>query len=359
MEVNTFDSVARDKFIPALTGLRAIAAYMVFAHHFNPFPSGNVLHSIVNEMHAGVSVFFVLSGFLICYRYESTAASMSTWMQTYFQNRVARIYPLYFILTILTFAVAEGDWNWRDFILNITLLKGFSDALKFRGIAQGWTLTIEEVFYLTAPLLFLLTTRRLWIWPLAALVVGGLLVMINFNTQPSAFFGDTQFMLIYTFFGRSTEFAVGVYLARRYRRDNAPWHGVKTTTLAGVSVIVILLAMSQSYHPSQVSLESTVSIILNNFVLPFAIGAFLLGLLKERSMIQWLLECSPLQLLGKSSYAFYLIHIGVIQAALSLWVTQNTIVLFILLNVGAIGLYLFIEEPLRKVIRSNDPVGQT
>jgi peptidoglycan/LPS O-acetylase OafA/YrhL len=47
-------------YIPALTGVRAIAAFLVFFHHANqaefPFP----LFRVLNEFHIGVTVFFVL-----------------------------------------------------------------------------------------------------------------------------------------------------------------------------------------------------------------------------------------------------------------------------------------------------------
>ena len=54
-----------NSYIPALTGVRAIAAFLVFFHHFNqldfPFP----LRRTFNEFHMGVTMFFLLSGFLI------------------------------------------------------------------------------------------------------------------------------------------------------------------------------------------------------------------------------------------------------------------------------------------------------
>ena len=39
--------------------------------------------------------------------------------------------------------------------LNIFFIRGFFDDLKFTGVGQGWSLTVEECFYLLAPVLFI------------------------------------------------------------------------------------------------------------------------------------------------------------------------------------------------------------
>ena len=51
-------------YLPALTGVRAIAAFMVFFHHFNQASFPYPIYRVLNEFHTGVTVFFVLSGFL-------------------------------------------------------------------------------------------------------------------------------------------------------------------------------------------------------------------------------------------------------------------------------------------------------
>ena len=56
------------EIFPSLTGIRAIAAYMVFIHHYNTFANKG-LHDFFGEFHIGVTLFFVLSGFLIAHRY--------------------------------------------------------------------------------------------------------------------------------------------------------------------------------------------------------------------------------------------------------------------------------------------------
>ena len=98
-------------YLPALTGVRAVAAYLVFLHHFNPFQSAGtaqLLHRIVLELHIGVAIFFVLSGFLITLRYSNSTQWTWRWWGTYLRNRFARIYPMYFLLTCAFFL-----WQFR------------------------------------------------------------------------------------------------------------------------------------------------------------------------------------------------------------------------------------------------------
>ena len=98
----------RREYFPALTGLRAVAAAMVVLHHFNPINPARFgwrVHGLVAELHIGVTVFFVLSGFLIGYRYVGGSPVA---LRTYFANRFARIYPMYFLLTTVTFVLVYG-----------------------------------------------------------------------------------------------------------------------------------------------------------------------------------------------------------------------------------------------------------
>jgi len=154
-------------YIPALTGVRAMAAYLVFISHYcyvfdDNFP--HIVQRFLGEFHIGVSIFFVLSGFLIAFRYYDNFSLTSDWFKQYLKNRVARIYPMYFLLTTAAFiayhftkeaSVVNGfDHPIGLFFMNITFVRGFFDQFKFTGIGQGWSLTVEECFYFSAPLMF-------------------------------------------------------------------------------------------------------------------------------------------------------------------------------------------------------------
>ncbi len=114
-----------ERYIPALTGLRAVAAYLVFLHHYNPASPGTLAHRVFEQGYIGVTVFFVLSGFLMYHRYADAYFRQENWSwQRYLQNRFARIYPLYALLLLIT----AGVTAWRGepmsfpvFILNVTL----------------------------------------------------------------------------------------------------------------------------------------------------------------------------------------------------------------------------------------------
>ena len=67
------------RMIPALTGLRAVAAYAVFLHHYNPAPAGTFGYRLFAQGYVGVSIFFVLSGFLIHYRYANNVLTGRAW----------------------------------------------------------------------------------------------------------------------------------------------------------------------------------------------------------------------------------------------------------------------------------------
>ena len=94
--------------IRALTSLRMIAALLVFLHHCYytyVIEHLGIFAGIVRQGHIGVTIFFVLSGFLITMRYypkfDSAGFRGRRLVFDYFRKRFARIYPLYFSVWFL------------------------------------------------------------------------------------------------------------------------------------------------------------------------------------------------------------------------------------------------------------------
>lgn len=92
--------------------------------------------------------------------------------------------------------------------------------------------------------------------------------------------------------------------------------------------------------------------IINTFWLPLlGILPLFLGLIYEKTIISKALGSSLFQILGKSSYVFYLIHIGIFVTVLNK-ISDNYLFLFLALNGISILLYKYIEAPLNVLIRS-------
>ena len=349
-------------YFPALTGLRAVAAALVLAHHFNPLRPARVgwrLHSLVAEMHVGVTVFFVLSGFLIGYRYLGQERVP---LRTYFANRFARIYPMYFLLTTATFLVIHqtnpvsnyGDFN--TYLLNITFLRGLFEEYLYTGIPQGWSLTVEEMFYVSAPLAFWLIRRNArWLGalPLGLGLLGVGLVLLGRGAAWHGFFGSFDFLFQFTYLGRAVEFFVGVALAWWLRRPGASVAPRYLTYFGLAGCLLSLVGLSLLHGPAvgAFGVMQPAGMLLNNVLLPLlGIGPLLWGLAREDTWLSRLLSSRPLLLLGKSSYVFYLLHMGVLQHLLHNWLQSNVLAVLVLYGVSIV-LYWLVEEPLNHWLR--------
>ena len=388
---------AQANYIPALTGVRALAAYLVFISHFSEVFDGGFPHIIqrfFGEFHIGVSIFFVLSGFLITFRYYSNFSGLSAdWFKQYLKNRVARIYPMYCLLTIAAFiyyyftkdqSITKGNNPIVMLVLNITFLRGFFYQFWDTGISQGWSLTVEECFYFSAPVIFLIAKRynKFYIQPVIITAFAVLMVIIFRDINWHGFFGNFTFVLVFTFFGRCFEFFVGIQLARYVLKKGLTRTNKVSFTYLGfiaIFVCVFIMALQTPTAPWRFGLESPVGIITNNYLLCVCVALFFYGILTETTLFKKLLATPFVELLGKSSYIFYLIHLGWLYSLLHSGINNlndhafslydkwgvdwhspfendslNLIFIFIVLNVISVTLFKLIEEPLNHYIRKSD-----
>lgn len=359
-------------YFPALTGVRAIAAYLVFIHHFGLEFRAPWVRFLSREMHIGVTVFFVLSGFLIYYAYQHKTIN-KTFALSYFRNRVARVYPVYFVIVLIMSLVTFYDGESLrtvigHFILQVTFIRGFSDAYVFIGIGQGWSLTVEETFYFMFPL-FLLGFRRGGFWRYLGLtyLMGLILLSIGTWIDFRGFFTPTRFMILYTFWGRAAEFFFGMFLARYLIQSSPSRHdivkqggAVRTWVgIAGIVACLVLMAQIGVWSNAFFGLYTPYGMLINNLLLPIFIVLLFWGLIVEQTVIRSFLAHPLIELLGRSSYVFYLIHLVPLQTVFFPFIeTQfnfaseiNVAIYFIVVNLLSIAIYLGFEEPLNKLIR--------
>lgn len=159
-----------------LDGLRAIAVSAVVVHHF-----GSAYFSVAFDDAAriGVKLFFVLSGFLItgillAARDKVTrgASIRSRALKNFYLRRVLRIFPLYYLVVLVTVALDIGParelaWWLLTYTLNLKMAaQGWYEA----AFAHFWSLNVEEQFYIVWPWAVLLLPRR-WLTPTAIAMI--------------------------------------------------------------------------------------------------------------------------------------------------------------------------------------------
>ncbi|MEP7284856.1 MAG: acyltransferase [Chloroflexota bacterium] len=339
--------------IRPLTSLRAIAAALVFFYHFiylkNPAPAGTVLEAILQNGYIGVTLFFVLSGFLLTLRYQDEIKQGSFQWGDYIRRRVARIYPIYYF--ILAALVLTGS---TINITNITLTQGFFTRLVQTGNISAWSLTVEECFYFLLPFIlgYIANYKKLSysllvliLWTLAMLALGFELVAwskASGTIRQAGFMGDNPYMLTRTLFGYIFDFSVGIFAAILYKRRGS--FGFKTSTVlsifAVIGIVICQIMMS-------VFARDPLAVKLVVYCIAALIGLLIFALTREGTPLARLLSWSPLVYMGRISYALYLVQLTPLVGFMRPW---PPLLFYAGANIVSAALYQFIEEPARKLI---------
>jgi len=98
--------------IKSLTGLRGIAAcWVMIGHYFGRFPGNAMVHTVVSHMYVAVDLFMILSGFVLAMTYEDRFSPAITAREyiRFVQARVARLFPLYALVTAICLLMMEFD----------------------------------------------------------------------------------------------------------------------------------------------------------------------------------------------------------------------------------------------------------
>lgn len=342
-------------FFNALTGLRIIAAWMVFIYHFFPYKNPSIpkiFKDFFGGFEIGVDMFFVLSGFLITYRYYEQEIIN---YKNYFINRFSRIYPMFFLVTVISFLYSflfrNEIFNLTaifDIILNLTLTKTIFHYFVFNGsgIVQGWTLTLEALFYLFAPIFFILIKKSkfyILFIPFLILLMGSSLHLFFLNKNNVGGFMHNNFSVYII------EFFAGIYIALLIKNKNIN-KNYRLTYIGFFFILLFLLFKNQIFQ--FVTSIPIIKHILEITCLTFlGIIPFYTGLINEKTKIRKILNNKILVLLGKSSYVFYLIHLGPFYNFFYYNISQNKILIFIFLNVLSIVIFYYLEEPINNYIR--------
>lgn len=164
--------------IKGFDGLRGIAVMFVIISHSVLWPylgiESNKIKSLMNG-HIGVSIFFVLSGFLITLLLiQEKDATGRIDIYSFIKRRAIRIFPLYYLaIFFLMFMDYIGKANIPDcsypFALTYTI-NFIKKGCDHSTLSHFWSLSVEEHFYLFWPLVFMMGRRFAAIAALALVI---------------------------------------------------------------------------------------------------------------------------------------------------------------------------------------------
>ncbi|MGW3075634.1 acyltransferase family protein [Kitasatospora sp. NPDC001132] len=309
--------------LPSLEGLRAVAVVFVFANHALLLPvfSDPAAHSAFNSLTGNgrvgflaVSVFFVLSGFVLTWSARPGRRTVDFW-----RRRLMRIGPSHALVAVLAlsqFAAAGDTIRWVPAIAGLFLVQTWwpsQDLMLYQFNGPSWTLTVDLLCYALFPLLLRfvrrLDRRALWPWLIGLGVTAALIPVISrplLSGYPPSFYpaGSWPQMWALCFFPpvRTIEFVMGMLLARIVADGRWPRIRVLPAVLLNLAVFLLL-----AHLPA-------VFMVAALYPIPAAllIGSLASG---DRSGRGTILDGRFMMWLGELSFAFYIIHITVIFAA--------------------------------------------
>lgn len=320
------------KYFKNLDGLRAIAAITVFFNHFgytykhDIYEANKILQVIFEQFQHGVTLFFVLSGFVITRILINTKNNDNYFKRFYFR-RVLRIFPLYYLYLIIHFYVFYPLVNGYSpplihqiptyfYLQNFDIFNWFT----INSPGHYWTLAVEEHFYLFWPLLIFFVNNKNFKYVFSILFV--LVILLKYLMHTNGYF-ISQFT-----FTRMDQLMMGGVLAfmelnNFFKKSNNFRVVLGSGLIFTLSLLGLLIAFPQTSTIMWVSKHTIIGLIL------FAvIGALLFE--NRLKLINWILESKILQYYGKISYGFYVWHFFAIKMLYNFYSFNNFIFDFIL-----------------------------
>lgn len=306
--------------LPAITGLRAIAALLVFLCHArglsifgDPGPQG-LYDTVFDNIGVGtlaVTGFFVLSGFVLTW---STRPGLPA--RQFYRRRFMKMFPnhavvfgLILVLAAITGkAVAAGPAVANLLLVN-SWIPDFSLSYAF-GAVNGptWSLSSEWALCLLFPVLFLLVRRiqpdRLWRWAIGVSVATPLLPWLSHTFLPAdppypylpGLSTADMWTLYFSPLGWASAFVVGMLLARIVQTGR--WIGLRV--LPVTALLGVVFAVAQTLPVSD---RMTVL-----YPLPVSMLFAALAVRDLHGRPSWL-GSRPMVWFGNISYAFFLVHL--------------------------------------------------
>ncbi len=293
--------------IRSLTGLRGVAALLVVLYHAD-INFGPLLGRAVRHGYLAVDLFFLLSGYVMSLSYGSMFLTWHNWAsyRRFLLLRFGRIYPLYFVVTIiciLLYGTLLTHGGVRLAFTNLLLVQswGFDQSI----VGPGWSISTEAAAYLLFPVLAALCLHRTkmtaWIWALLCLVsvcVIAFLPLSALNQPTRNGMLDSYGVTIFPLWRCLAEFSLGMLVWRAAQSPHI--QAIASRPFAGDALAIILL-LTLLIRQADILI-----VVLFALMIPLLAA----GTSQTAKLLGW----GPFHWLGVISYSLYMVHYQVFAA---------------------------------------------
>lgn len=346
--------------IPALTGIRGVAAVWVVLFHLSQSLQGGLgfgdTAPFIQTGFLGVDLFFILSGAVMYHVHCSDFPRYSFQSHLAFLKlRFARVYPLH-AFCLIAFAVAvcflpdfakpyrPDAFSFSNFMATLLLVNNWGILHATLWNVPAWSLSAEWLGYLAFPFITVAIGRfvpRGFELPAALALLATLVGCMLVLKAP-----DIGQMNKLGILRMAFEFSAGCLLYKAAgNNDGAP----RKWTL----VLALAITLACSYH------------IKYHWGALFGLGLLVLALCKKGALAN-LLFGNPVALwLGNISFSLYLSHWPLIQIyqwtgpRVSINKQLLAALLVVVIVLAAMLLFRFVEVPSRRYLRQKMQTGRT
>ncbi len=283
-----------------------------------------VLTKITSKGHLGVSLFFVLSGFLITYlMLTELQKTGKIKLSNFIARRILRVWPLYFVVVIFGFIifpllpygkVTDHELiNFTFFLSNLDeIWHGMRDSLNF--LTATWSVSVEEQFYLCWALLIGIfrfsKKQQFWIFFMAIVLISIIFRII---------FIQNERILYYHTLSVISDFAIGGILALLAFDDKiqAFFQRISKSQI----LLIYCLGMAVLFLESKIFINYL--FVFQRIVISIFFAFVIAEQVYAKNSLVKLDQIPSLKKSGELTYGFYLFHCIVIYYILAIFVENQ------------------------------------
>lgn len=292
-----------------LDGIRFIAIFTVMIAHWLQWQWTNPVLTKIQFVH-GVTLFFVLSGFLITRillenrrKYDRADRNKMLMIKQFYIRRFLRIFPIYYLTIFFLLAIGyQGAREYFPWLISYTSNVYQSITNQYIGnFNHFWSLAVEEQFYLFWPWLMLFVPRR----AVPYVIIGTLLLSVASRVYIHFAFPDHWMAGSYLIISTMYALGLGALLAWFHTESKPIVEQLQKWWLVWGAVSLYFIMLFLFIHVSwyKVLVDELLFVLMAALVINYAVAG------RFRWLAGGFLQHPWVVYFGKVSYGMYVYHL--------------------------------------------------